>query len=239
MSRSPLSGNWLVRAAAVTPGTCRTASSACAKKRYVVLSFPKRRPEVCTCIVSRPDESNPAVTEKRRSRLRNSSPELTRRTRASATSATTSALRVRRCPPAVRREPSCRSWFGSLRAACSAGINPKASPISVVTPNAKANTVPSTAMESTRGSSGGLSAMSARTPSIATTMPSTPPNAARSMLSVSSCRISRPRPAPSAVRSANSPRRWTPRARSRFVTFTQAITSTSVTAAEDGEAALA
>ena len=47
---------------------------------------------------------------------------------------------------------------------------------------------------------------------------------------MSSWRISRLRPAPSAVRTANSPRRRTPRASSKLVTFTHAMTNTSRTA---------
>ena len=100
----------------------------------------------------------------------------------------------------------------------------------MVMPSAKTNTGPATLMAPTRGRPGGLSATSARTPNSATTIPRAPPSAASSKLSVSSCRIIRVRPAPSAARIANSPRRCAPRASSRFVTFTHAIRSTRITA---------
>ena len=58
----------------------------------------------------------------------------------------------------------------------------------------------------------------------------TPPATASTRLSVSSCRISRPRPAPSAVRTAISRRRAAPRATSSPATFAQAISSTNPTA---------
>ena len=50
------------------------------------------------------------------------------------------------------------------------------------------------------------------------------------MLSVSNCRTMRPRPAPSAARTAISRCRAVARASSRFATFAHAISSTSVTA---------
>jgi hypothetical protein len=56
--------------------------------------------------------------------------------------------------------------------------------------------------------------------------PTTPPAAASSVLSVSSWRTSRPRPAPSAARSASSRSRPSIRASVRFATFAHAISST-------------
>ncbi len=52
--------------------------------------------------------------------------------------------------------------------------------------------------------SAGLAAMSARVPHIAITRPATPPAMPSTTDSVRSCRISRPRPAPSATRTASS-----------------------------------
>ncbi len=54
-----------------------------------------------------------------------------------------------------------------------------------------------------------------------------PPATASSVLSVSSCRTSRPRPAPSAARIASSRSRPSIRASVRLATFAQAISSTS------------
>ena len=50
-------------------------------------------------------------------------------------------------------------------------------------------------------------------------------------LSISSCRMTRPRPAPSAVRTAISRSRDLARASIRLVTFTQEISRTKATAA--------
>jgi len=54
-------------------------------------------------------------------------------------------------------------------------------------------------------------------------------NAASAKLSVSNCRINRKRPAPNAIRTANSLRRSAPRASNRLATFAHAISSTSPT----------
>ena len=63
-----------------------------------------------------------------------------------------------------------------------------------------------------------------------------PPAIARSALSVSSWRTSRPRPAPSAARTAISGCRAPPFARAcRFATFAQAMSSTNPTAPEQHE----
>ena len=64
----------------------------------------------------------------------------------------------------------------------------------------------------------------------ATTNPTAPAATPSSRLSARSCRNSRPRPAPSAARTAISCRRPVARASSRLATLTHAISSTSVTA---------
>jgi hypothetical protein len=61
--------------------------------------------------------------------------------------------------------------------------------------------------------------------------PAAPPAAASSMLSVINCRSSRPVEAPSATRTAISPRRVEARASSRLPTLAHAIRSTAPTAA--------
>ena len=60
----------------------------------------------------------------------------------------------------------------------------------------------------------------------AKTTPTTPPQTASSALSVSSCRTSRPRPAPSAARIASSRSRPSIRASVRLATFAHAISRT-------------
>src|SRR5581483_9146601 len=83
---------------------------------------------------------------------------------------------------------------------------------------------------SSRGRSPGPSASSASTPHAASNTPQTPPATASSRLSVSNCRMTRQRPAPSATRTAISRRRTAPRASSRPATLTHATASTQPTA---------
>ncbi|HSE38622.1 MAG TPA: hypothetical protein VLG74_15070, partial [Blastocatellia bacterium] len=64
-------------------------------------------------------------------------------------------------------------------------------------------------------------------PPAASKNPKAPPAIDSSVLSVSSCRIKRPRPAPSAARIAISRSRRINRARVRFATLAQAISKTS------------
>ena len=149
---------------------------------------------------------------------------------ASATSMTTSPRRAKLWPAAVRSELSCRLVCRSFREAYTAGINPTIKPISVVIPSVKPSTVVLTTMAFTRGRPGGLSATSARTPKSANKMPVAPPSRASNKLSISTCRTIRVRVAPSAARTANSPRRCAPRASSRLVTLMLAIPRRSVTA---------
>ena len=73
------------------------------------------------------------------------------------------------------------------------------------------------------------SAISACAPQRATRIPAAPPKIVSSMLSVSSCRISLPRPAPIARRMEISFSRAAERERSRFATLAQTISSTIAT----------
>ena len=75
-----------------------------------------------------------------------------------------------------------------------------------------------------------FSASSARMPSVPKRRPSTPPASESSTLSVSSCRMMRPRPAPIAARTAISRLRPVARTSSRFATFAHAMSSTRPTA---------
>jgi len=141
---------------------------------------------------------------------------------------------VRLLPAGATLLPRARAILadvaGAARAARRAGASPTAMPIRVAAASEKPNTVPSSRMAPARGSPGGLNAMSAPTPLCAMSNPNIAPSAASSRLSVRSWRASRARRAPSAARTANSPPRCAPRASSRFVTFTHAITISSSTA---------
>ena len=72
---------------------------------------------------------------------------------------------------------------------------------------------------------------SARMPSTPSASPMTPPITDSSTLSVSSCRMMRPRPAPIAARSATSRLRAVARTSSRLATLAHAISRTKATAA--------
>ena len=85
-----------------------------------------------------------------------------------------------------------------------------------------------------RGIDVGPSSTTARTRQKATPAPAAPPSMPRTRLSVSNCAISWRRLAPRAARTATSRPRACPRASSRFATFAQAMSSTSVDGAEQG-----
>ena len=82
----------------------------------------------------------------------------------------------------------------------------------------------------TRGRSAVFTASSARMPTTPSTSPQAPPIADSSTLSVSSCTMMRPRPAPMAERMAISRRRPVARTSSRLATLAQAISRTRPTA---------
>ncbi len=126
-----------------------------------------------------------------------------------------SAERMR---PSVALAPAARR---------SAGTDPKKRPVASETSSAKASTDPSIEASNARGVK--RPANFTRRPRLprASATPSTPPRSARTVLSVRSWRASRPRPAPSAWRTASSCPRRTARARARLATFAHAIRSTS------------
>ena len=113
----------------------------------------------------------------------------------------------------------------------SAGASPNRAPerreIRSVNPSTRASRWTSVV----RGSDSPVMPRTAPLPSAASTTPRAPPSTPTTMLSVSSCCTTRPRPAPSAVRTANSRALALQRARVRFATFTQAMRSTKATAA--------
>ena len=81
------------------------------------------------------------------------------------------------------------------------------------------------------GMSAGMVAVRAESAHCPRTSPATLPRAQRTRLSVTSCRTRRPRPAPSAVRIANSRMRVRARDNVRLATFTQAMNRRSATPA--------
>ena len=119
-----------------------------------------------------------------------------------------------------------------VRTSCSAGTSPVASPAMSVATAATPNTRRSSPTSCWRGRlPGGSSDSSQLIPQIASSRPTTAPTTARRTLSVSSCRMTCARPAPSAVRTAISRCRPDARASSAFATLAQAMSSTKVTIA--------
>ena len=159
-------------------------------------------------------------------------PAPTSSTIASATSATTSAERVRRPPdPMVARAESFNDVSRSTDDARMAGARPKAIPVRIDTTLVNARMRRSTAIRSMRGTLTGCDATNALTPNAASSAPSAPPAAAIRRLSTISCWKMRRRSAPSAARIATS--RWRPSALAsiRFARFAQPMSNTNATAA--------
>ncbi len=172
---------------------------------------------------------NPGSTAIQRRKLFSMTPEPISSTIARATSVTTSA--ERRPPPWCEvLTPSLSMPCTPGRVACSAGAKPKSRPSRRVIPPVKASTAPSMPMASILGRLIGLEATSALIARYAMPSPAAPPTAESNTLSVSSCRASRQRPAPIAVRIAISRCRAVARASSRLARLAQAISSTKPTA---------
>ena len=114
--------------------------------------------------------------------------------------------------------------------ACNAGTNPKISAVRKVMATVKASARPSTETLLMRGKSDGARVSNKSVPHFASNNPTAPPARDNSMLSVSSWRMMRQRPAPSAVRVAISLCLPAARASNRFATLAQAINRTKATA---------
>ena len=113
---------------------------------------------------------------------------------------------------------------------CDAGTTPNNSPTSTAPAAQNATTRMSKDSVTAAGSSpGGITAGATSRIAAPTAMPSTPPIAASTRLSVTNCRATRQRPAPSAERSDSSRIRTVARASSRFATLAQQISRTKPT----------
>jgi hypothetical protein len=179
--------------------------------------------------------SKPGSTPRRRVTVATSRPAPVTRTSDNAISATTSAVLRRRWrrPAVMPRPPSAMAATGRVRLACSAGAMPQARVVATATAAANSHAVQPIPISLARGRSAGIDAMSSDCVHIAARTPAEPPMATRTRFSVSSCRINRPRPAPSASRIEISRWRVDARASSRFATFAQPMSRMSATAAEN------
>ena len=174
----------------------------------------------------------PGSTLSKVAKLRMSKPAPTSNTTANAISVITSALRVR-C--AARRPLELRTLSLSIcpistPAEWNAGTSPNSRPVSTAIATEKASTRPSIATFSRRGKPLGPNATIASTIHAASAPPMIAPASERRTLSVTSWRTIRPRPAPSAVRTAISVSRPAARTSSRLATLAHAMRSTNVTA---------
>ncbi len=92
------------------------------------------------------------------------------------------------------------------------------------------STRPSTPISSARGNVRGTAATAARVPQAASSSPKPPPAIASPRLSVRSCRIRRPWPAPERCANRKLPAACLERASSKLATLTHAISNTNATA---------
>ena len=133
---------------------------------------------------------------------------------------------LRRSERAPARSVRSSDRAGTRRA----GARPNRTPLASETPSANSSTRQSSPTSSARGRLPGQNATNGRRPIAARAIPSTPPETPSTRLSVRHWRTRRPRPAPSATRMASSRSRETARASMRLAMFTQAISSTRLTA---------
>ena len=151
-----------------------------------------------------------------------------------ATSATTRADTDRRTERlALTRVAETRTPEAEAARAERADIHPQSSEVNALTATANPKTAPLRCTPPMPGalSEGGRTPVNAPAAQYASSVPAPPAATASAMLSVRSCAVNRPYPAPSASRTANSRRRVKDRASRRFATFAHAIRSTSPTAA--------
>ena len=114
----------------------------------------------------------------------------------------------------------------------SAGRMPAARPQITVSETAKSSTRQSKCVSRSIVAAPPVNIDSSRSrPQAATSRPSAPPTSDRIIVSQSSCRTTRQRPAPSAVRTANSRSRELARATSRLATLPQVIARSTPTIA--------
>ena len=177
---------------------------------------------------------NPGSTAMMRNMVRSNKPAPVMSSKDNANCAATS-VRVSRWPkrvPVVRPAPAipiCKSRPLNRNA----GRTPASRAANIVAATAIPRTRASGLMSSSIGSVTAFE--SAGVASNATATPRNPPTTASTAPSIASCRINRPRPAPSAARVASSVIRDAPRASSRLATFTEAISITTPTTASASE----
>ena len=153
------------------PGSCLMRSSnsfkrACGRVGIGRTHVVKPETEKSSSAMTTCSGRNPRSVESSFAKLCNISPAPTRSTVASATSATTSQLRVRpaETPPDALRLLSFNTSFKSGREHCHAGASPKTTPVNNAALSVKHNARLSTDTSPSRGMFAGLAATNAFTP---------------------------------------------------------------------------
>ena len=214
-----------------TPGSARVRdSSAATKLRVFVLSYARAGSDIFSD--SAPSGLKPGSTDSSFVKLCSKSPAPVSSVTASAISPTTINRFVRladgrdRTPPAPARSADVKSF----PATCSAGSNPNARPVTIAISAVAASVVVSIEARAMSSTLWGARDRSSLMPTFAIARPTAAPQSESRTLSVMSCRTRRPRPAPSAVRTAISLSRAVARTSRRFATLAQAMSSTNATA---------
>ena len=221
-------GRTLASVASWTPGSSRTRSSRVRQKPSAA-AWSYLTIDRSSVVSSIPRGSYPGSTAPARAIARAKSPAPTTSVTLSATCATRNA-----CLSLDRLENPCASTFsapaGCAADVCNAGASPEASAARSDIPVVKAITRLSSVSDSTIGNGSADSQLrSSEVTPRARTNPAAPPIAKSSVVSVRSCRTSRPRPAPSDNRTAISRRLAAPRASRMPETLAHATRSTKDT----------
>ena len=229
LASPPPRGRWLVAPAAVTPGRAASRAPTCSKARSRDASSLYRAEGSARLNVRAPPVANPHSDRSSAWKLRTVRPAANNSSEASAISETTSAMRMRRLTPAGARPPSFRATFTSCPARFQAGSRPNTTPVTTESASVNISTRGSSRMwlRPTNATPSGVSWRSAAIAHHATNSPAAPPARPSTTDSVSICPAIRVRPAPTALRTATSRRRFAAFASSRLATFTHAISSTN------------
>jgi len=168
-------------------------------------------------------------------KLRISSAPAASSTTAHANCAATRTEKMRRCrtPAVALRPPSFSAPEESWRDDSNAGSRPQTSAAAIDAAAVKARTRPSSPISCDRGSPSLSDVSSARVSHHASASPEAPPATASTPVSTRISRMTRPRPAPRAVRIAISRPRAAARVSIRQAMSAQAISSSTPTAASN------
>ena len=202
MLRPPPSGTLPPVAAALrTPGTRAICSTICVMTGATSRGLVRSTTGGEIWVVSTFSGSKPGSMRSTDTKLPMKSDAPTTSTTASASSTTTNRFLSRRLPaPVLPRPPLLSAVVRSTRELCRAGMMPKRMPVTSDSRAAAASTRRLSAIAATRGTSSEIADRRIWMPHEAATTASAVPAIERTRLSISSCRTSRQRLAPSVAR---------------------------------------